>query len=89
MNDMIAELNDALESRADSVINEIMGKWKRVRTSLSQELSPIMESINEELKEVQKEIGSMRKELRKMYRQNDMYMKTVDEMSDGVIKNLL
>ena len=69
--------------------DELLAKYNAFSNSLSEEMKPLSDKFAEELSSIQKDVKSMRKELRRMYKENDLYLQTAELMYAGSVKNML
>ena len=69
--------------------DELLYKYNALSNSMSEEIKPLSDRFAEELNAIQRDVKSMRKELRKMYKNNDLYLQTMEEMYSGAVKNMM
>ena len=69
--------------------DELLYKYNALSNSLTEEMKPLSDRFGDELNSIQKDVKAMRKELRRMYKENDLYMQTMEEMYSGTVKNMM
>ena len=69
--------------------DELLYKYNGFKNSFSEEMKPLSDRFAEELVSIQKEVKLMRKELRRMYKDNDLYLQTMEQVYTGTVKNML
>lgn len=86
---MRVELGPVLESGMKDMGDELVQKHRLISSSLTEELKPVSDSMEEELKSVLQELRKIRREVKKMYRQNEFYLKTIEDTYSGSVKAML
>ena len=83
------EVGSMFEDGTKGAGSEMVNKYRTISTSLSEELKPLSDSLEEELKLIQQDVKGMRRELKRMYKQNEMYLKTIEETYSGAVSKML
>ena len=69
--------------------DELLYKYNAFSNSFAEEMKPLSDRFAEELNAIQRDVKAMRKELRRMYKNNDLYLQTIEEMYSGAVKNMM
>ena len=52
-------------------------------------IAPITDQFQQEMDAIQRDLKTARRELKKMYRENALYIRSIEEYSDGAVKSML
>lgn len=69
--------------------DELLYKYNTLSNSMSEEMQPLSDRFADELSSIQKDVKSMRRELRRMHREDDLYLKTLEQMYSGAVKDMM
>ncbi|KAH3831766.1 hypothetical protein DPMN_105036 [Dreissena polymorpha] len=75
----VSEMSPVMRQSFNTLSNTLQDKQKAIASSMREELSPIIDTYKEEIKVLEREVSKMRQELRRMYNNNDLYMKDVEK----------
>ena len=79
MKGAVSEMSPVMRQSFNTLSNTLQDKQKAIASSMREELSPIIDTYKEEIKVLEREVSKMRQELRRMYNNNDLYMKDVEK----------
>lgn len=86
---MSAELSPVMEEGVKEFTDILMTKHRAISTNLKQEMTSVYEMSEEEMKSMQQDIRQLRRELKRMYRDNELYMQTLEGMYKGTMEAML
>lgn len=86
---MTGEISPVVEGGLKELGDIMMRKHRLISASLTEELASIAVNLEDDVKTAQQDLRKMRKELKKMYRQNELYLRTIEESYSGTVKYML
>lgn len=89
LTDASTELGPIVVDGMKEFSDVMMTKHRAIKNSLEEELSPISSDYEEEMKSVQQDLRQMRRELKRMQKNNDLYLQTLEQVYSGSVEAAL
>ncbi|KAL4235628.1 hypothetical protein ACF0H5_004023 [Mactra antiquata] len=86
---VLEEMSPVMEKCLKGLGEEMVKKHNLIQDSLQEELSPLSDDLKETLASVEQDLKKMRREMKKLYKDNAFYMKTIEDYSDVAIKSMI